>query len=200
MSRCSTSFSYVAVLVTVIVGVMLLTTLACSRPKPVVAPDPARSEMPRPQPTPGPTTEVREEPAISPAQTPEGAIRAGELPADVEAINRAGYLKHVFFATDSSDLSPEARELLAANAQWLKAHPTVRITIEGHADERNTDEYNLALGWRRANAVRSYLVSLGINAGRIDTISYGEERPFAPGSNEAAWAQNRRAHFVVTAR
>ncbi len=190
--------------VNVVVIVALVAAAAgCSRPKPVVAPEVGTPAQPPAQAAPAPqvpTTQVTSEPKMTPAQTPEDAIRSGELPADIEAINQAGYLEDVFFDTNVSDLSAAARDALAADAAWLKQHPTIRIRVEGHADERNTEEYNLALGWRRANAVKDYLVSLGVDADRISTISYGEERPFATGSSEAAWAQNRRAHLVVTGR
>ena len=89
---------------------------------------------------------------------------------------------------------------MAANAEWLKKWPTVKIQIEGHCDERGSNKYNMALGDKRANAARDYLVSLGIDASRVTTISYGEERPFVEGHDEAAWSQNRRGHFVVTAK
>ena len=98
----------------------------------------------------------------------------------------------------SSDLiDPEARAILDSQAQWLNAHPNTRITIEGHCDERGTREYNLALGDRRANAAKNYLAARGISPSRITTISYGKERPIALGSDEASWAQNRRAVTIV---
>lgn len=104
----------------------------------------------------------------------------------------------VFFAFDSSELRPDARDTLRRQAEWLEANAGVRLTIEGHCDERGTREYNLALGERRANAVRSYLVALGVDSGRLSTISYGKERPAVLGSNEDAWSQNRRAVSVVS--
>ncbi len=103
----------------------------------------------------------------------------------------------VFFDLDKSDLKPEPRRTLERQAAWLKQYGNVTVTLEGHADERGTREYNLALGERRANAARDYLVSLGIAAARIKTISYGKERPAVLGSNEAAYSQNRRAVTVV---
>ena len=123
-----------------------------------------------------------------------------ELPEDLAILNARGYLEDIFFATDRFDLSPEARGILAKNANWMVQYPTVVILVEGHCDDRNTREYNLALGERRANAVRDYLVSLGVPGDRIGTISYGEERPFALGQTEEAWALNRRSHFVITGR
>ena len=103
----------------------------------------------------------------------------------------------VFFTTDSSSLTPEAMATLDKQAAWLNQYQNYRIMIEGHADERGTREYNLALGERRANSAKNYLINQGIAANRITTISYGKERPVALGSNESAWAQNRRAVTVV---
>ena len=103
----------------------------------------------------------------------------------------------VFFAFDRSDISAEAREILTRQADWLRRYPNVTVTIEGHCDERGTREYNLALGERRAQAVKNVLVALGIPASRINTISYGKERPIVVGSNEEAWVQNRVAITTV---
>lgn len=161
-----------------------------------VAPAPATPPTKAVQPSPTP---IPEETVTRPTPVPSVAT-SEQLPADIKELNRRGYLKDVFFATDSYDLTPEARDILAADAAWLGKHPTIKILIGGHCDERNTREYNLALGQRRADAVRDYLVFLGVSASRIQTISYGEERPFALGHNEAAWRLNRRAHFVITAR
>ena len=103
----------------------------------------------------------------------------------------------VFFDFDSNDLRPESRATVEALAVWMNNYPATTLALEGHADERGTREYNLALGERRANSVRDYLVTLGIGANRLSTISYGKERPAVLGSNEEAWAQNRRGVFVV---
>lgn len=103
----------------------------------------------------------------------------------------------VYFDFDSSVLSPEARQTLEAQAEWLKKYADVRFSIEGHCDERGTREYNLALGERRAAAAKNYLVALGIDESRLDTISYGKERPYALGHDDAAWSQNRRAVSMV---
>ncbi len=105
----------------------------------------------------------------------------------------------VFFAFDSSTLSSEAQAALDTQVEWLKKHENVDVVIQGHCDDRGTREYNLALGERRANAVKQYLVAQGIAEDRISTISYGKERPAVLGNNEAAWAQNRRAITVVSA-
>ena len=104
----------------------------------------------------------------------------------------------VFFSFDRFDVEPDQKKVLDRQAAWLKKFSSVTVTVEGHADERGTREYNLALGERRANAVKEYLIYLGIDAKRIKTVSYGEERPVALGSDEAAWAQNRRAVTIVT--
>lgn len=103
----------------------------------------------------------------------------------------------VHFATDSYDIDGEAQSILSRQADWLRNNATVRVTLEGHCDERGTREYNLALGDRRANSAKTYLVNAGVSAGRISVISYGKERPVATGSDEASWAQNRRAVTVV---
>jgi len=103
----------------------------------------------------------------------------------------------VFFATDSSSISADQRPTLQRQAQWLAQYPQAQVTVEGHADERGTREYNLALGQRRANAARDVLVASGVSGSRISTISYGKDRPAALGSSEDAWAQNRRAVTVV---
>jgi len=105
----------------------------------------------------------------------------------------------VHFAYDKYDIQDEDRAILQRQAAWLGKYPQIRVTVEGHCDERGTREYNLALGARRANAVKEYLVSLGVSAGRLDTISYGKERPMCTASNEDCWAQNRRGVTTITA-
>lgn len=125
--------------------------------------------------------------------TPATAIKPG---SQEDLVVNVG--DRVFFDFDKFNLKADARKTLEKQAAWLKNNPSVRVTIEGHCDERGTREYNLALGERRANSAKDYLVSLGVNPGRLKTISYGKERPVAMGSNEAAWAQNRRSVTVVT--
>ncbi len=105
--------------------------------------------------------------------------------------------EEIYFGFDDSSLTKKARQILAAKADWLRSHPDVDVVIEGHCDERGTKEYNMALGQRRAQSVKNFLVNAGINSGRLDTISYGEERPVDPRSNEMAWAKNRRGHFRI---
>ena len=103
----------------------------------------------------------------------------------------------IFFDTDRFNIDTEDQITLQSQAQWLSRYPQARVTIEGHADERGTRDYNLALGERRANAAKNYLASLGVNPARVSTVSYGKERPQALGSNEQAWAQNRRAVTII---
>jgi peptidoglycan-associated lipoprotein len=103
----------------------------------------------------------------------------------------------IYFGTDGYDVDAEDQATLAKQAQWLAKFPNVAVTVEGHCDERGTREYNLALGERRANAAKNYLVQQGVSASRISVISYGKERPVATGSNEQAWARNRRAVTIV---
>jgi peptidoglycan-associated lipoprotein len=120
----------------------------------------------------------------------EGQRDAGY--ADEEA------LQDIFFDFDRSDIRDDARVVLQQNAEWMKSNSSTRVQIEGHCDERGTEGYNLSLGERRANAVKNYLISLGVGAERLYTISYGEELPLDPGHTEEAWGKNRRAHFLVT--
>ncbi len=131
--------------------------------------------------------------AAAPSAPAEAApLKAmGPAPGSQEDLE-ANVGDRVFFDFDKSNLKPEAQTVLQRQAAWLKSNPSVRVTIEGHCDERGTREYNLALGERRANAVKDYLTALGIDRSRVKTISYGKERPVAMGSNAAAWAQNRR--------
>ena len=130
----------------------------------------------------------KEEAPMAPAETP---TMMTETPMPFDPSD----LMDVFFDYDKSDLSADSRDRLANDAKLLKAASGVKIVVEGHCDERGTNEYNLGLGERRANSVKNYLVSLGISASRIRTISYGEEKAFSSGHNEGAWKQNRRAHF-----
>ena len=133
-------------------------------------------------------------PAAAPAaQAPAAAARRPGSREDF----LASVKDRVFFDYDKSDVRRDQAASLDAQAEWLKRYPNVTVTVEGHCDERGTREYNLALGERRAAAVKRYLVSKGIAANRVATISYGKERPVAVGSNEAAWSQNRRGVSVV---
>lgn len=172
---------------------------ACAKKEPPIArpaPPPAAGAGGATVPTPPLPPEPVSEPVPVPPLPEEDAIGSRSL----DDLNRDSPLQPAFFGYDASELTPEAQAALQANAALLRKYPTWQITIEGHCDERGTAEYNLALGERRAAAARDYLISLGIEASRLRVVSYGKEFPFAPGSNEAAWAQNRRAHFVITAR
>ena len=179
---------------------LALVTAACGGKKPpMVRPAP-------PPPAATPTTPVGRpptppEPLAEPTVVPPEPVREDTIASSsLDDLNRNSPLKPVFFELDSSDISPEGRTALNANAAVLKRYATWTVTIEGHCDERGTAEYNLALGERRAIAARAYLVSLGIPADRLRTVSYGKEFPFDPGHDEAAWSKNRRAHFVITAK
>ena len=126
------------------------------------------------------------------------------LTGDIQAVNRhiieTGLVGHVYFDFDKYDLRPDARNQLAKNAEFMKANPQFRFELQGHCDERGTNEYNLALGDRRASAALNYLSSLGVRVQTFRTISYGEEKPLCTVSNESCWWKNRRAHFVITGR
>jgi peptidoglycan-associated lipoprotein len=145
--------------------------------------------------TPAPPTPVRED-TVPPEPKIEDPLRV----SDIDKINQNSPFQPVFFALDSIEIDAAGQQALNNNAGILKKYPEWVITIEGHADERGTAEYNLALGTRRAAAARDYLVSIGIPADRLRTVSYGKEFPFDPLHSESAWSKNRRAHFVLTSR
>ena len=163
-----------------------------ARPMPPPMVDPATNVPPPP---PGPPQPVSE-PVPVPPMPAEDTIGSKSL----DDLNRDSPLRPLFFELDSSDVSTEGQQILQANAAVLKKYPTMQVTIEGHCDERGTAEYNLALGERRALSAKSYLVSLGIAADKVKTVSYGKEFPFDPGHDDSAWSKNRRAHFVITAK
>jgi peptidoglycan-associated lipoprotein len=182
---------------TVLPVILLVATVACHKKAAPIA---------RPMPPPAsPGTATRPpappEPVAEPAIVPPEPVREDAIgSASLDDLNRNSPLKPVFYALDSDELTPEAQKALDEDATVLKRYSTWTVTIEGHCDERGTAEYNLALGERRAVAARAYLVSLGISADRLRTVSYGKEFPFDPGHDEAAYSKNRRAHFVVTAK
>lgn len=130
------------------------------------------------------------------AVPPTGVVPPAGMPSPKEFVAVAA-LKDIHFEFDKYDIRPMDARTLEENARWLKANPGALLLIEGHADERGTNEYNLALGEKRAKATRDYLVNLGVEANRITIISYGEERPFCAESNEGCWSQNRRSHFLI---
>lgn len=159
----------------------LLAAAGCAKKRPDVLP-------PAPQGT-GQTD-------TGPAQ-PTGPVAGEIVPGSREDFMRSVTSDTVHFGTDLYDIDAEARAILDSQATWLAKFPNVRVSVEGHADERGTREYNLALGDRRANSAKNYLVTRGVDPARVSTISYGKERPTALGSDEASWAQNRRAVTVT---
>lgn len=164
---------------TILLATALVTTAACSKKRPEVLP-PAPGDAPA---------------ASSGGYT--GATDGTVTPGSSEDFKRSVTSDTVNFGLDQYDIDGTARGILDSQVTWLQRYPNVRVTIEGHADERGTREYNLALGDRRANAAKNYLVARGVSPARITTISYGKERPLALGSDEESWAQNRRAVTVV---
>jgi peptidoglycan-associated lipoprotein len=191
MKTSRSSAALAAFLVLVLAG-------ACAKKQPPVA----KPTPPPPSDTAGAGTGTAmppqpiEETTVPPEPVAEDTLAA----TDIDSINKNSPFQPVFFGFDSAEIDGTAQDALNTNAELLKKYPTWVITIEGHADERGTAEYNLALGERRALAARAYLVSLGVPADRLRTVSYGKEFPFDPGHNEAAWAKNRRAQFVVTSK
>ena len=183
-----------------LVLVLLLTVVVAGckgKAKPPVArpmPPPA-ADINNPPAPPEPPKPISE-PVIVPPMPADDAIGSKSL----DDLNRDSPLRPLLFELDSSDVSGPGLQVMQSNAEILKKYPTMQITIEGHCDERGTAEYNLALGERRALAAKNYLVSLGISADKIKTVSYGKEFPFEAGHDEAAWSKNRRAHFVITAK
>lgn len=130
----------------------------------------------------------------------ERSLVAQKTPGIEGEVFESSLLRMIHFDFDKYHIRPQDADILKQNAEVLKRFPNVKIQIEGHCDERGTEEYNLALGERRANSTKRYLISLGIASDRISTISYGEERPIDPAQNEEAWAKNRRAQFVVISK
>lgn len=142
---------------------------------------------------------VKEEAVMSEAEKAAAVqmIQDEARAREIEMQRMAFQSENIYFDFDSAELTPMAQDVLVRKAEWLRANPMASVIIEGHCDERGTAEYNLALGERRANAARDFVVDLGISDARVSTISYGEERPADMGSNEEAWAKNRRDVFVV---
>ena len=181
-----------AVLVTVTIS-------ACAKKQPPLArpmPPPPATSTGGPTGPPPPPQPVSEPIPVPPEPVAEDSIAGRSL----DDLNRDSPLKPMFFALDSAEVSAEGQRVLQENAAIMKKYPAWQVTIEGHCDERGTAEYNLALGERRAIAAKNYLVSLGVAADKVKTVSYGKEFPFDPGHDDSAWSQNRRAHFVITAK
>ena len=189
-------------MVWIVAPVLLTVLMGCPKKKPKTPPQDLNVETKTvPAPAPAPTQEVKPPP---PAPVVEDKREDPLLSQDLQVVNdelrRRGFSPDVYFDYDESNLSDDARSKLARNADLLKSQAQFMVTIEGHCDERGTNEYNLALGERRANAVRDYLGSLGVAGDRLRTISYGEERPVCTQHEESCWSQNRRAHMVITGR
>jgi peptidoglycan-associated lipoprotein len=183
-----------------VASVALMAAAACGKKTaPVVRPappPPVTNTNTAPTRPPAPPDPVREPPVVPPEPVRDDAISSASL----DDLNKNSPLKPVYFELDISDLSAANQKTLDEDAALLKRYTSWTVTVEGHCDERGTAEYNLALGERRAIAVRAYLVSLGISADRLRTVSYGKEFPFDPGHDESAFAKNRRAHFVITSK
>jgi peptidoglycan-associated lipoprotein len=164
--------------------------------KPAPPPPPPAEKPTTPPPPPPPT------PPPPPAPTPDRPLTEDEIfaKATPDDLTKSGVLKPVFFAYDSIVLTEEARGILQKNVEYLKRRPSTKVMVEGHADSRGTNEYNLALTERRAAAVKDYLVSLGVGADRVTTVAKGEEQPFCREETEACWQQNRVGFFVFTAK
>ncbi|HYI09532.1 MAG TPA: OmpA family protein [Thermoanaerobaculia bacterium] len=190
-------------ILTVLIALLVVLAPACkSRKKPVEPTTVPATTVPDVPPPPVQNTDTRVTPPADFVQeTP--AVREEVFPADIEELNRyvqtKGYLRDAFYNYDEATLDDAAQASLTASATWLKGREGAgyNLLIEGHCDERGTEQYNLALGDRRANSAKDYLVTLGVDADRIRTVSYGEERPFEEGHDEASWSQNRRSHLVL---
>jgi len=188
-------------------AVVLAAAAACGGPKDPVMPPPAAPppvDPPRPTttaPPSGATTAAARPDPVTPLPPVAPPVTSDPLAAmSLDDVNRSAALKPVFFALDGDQLDEAARLVLAENFQVLKKYANWVVTVEGHCDERGSAEYNLALGDRRAQSARSYLISLGVPAERLRIVSYGKEFPFDPGHDEGAWTKNRRAQFMVTAK
>ena len=183
------------VVITLVVTVL---AVGCGRnKKPVVAaPQPTPTLSPTETTPPAPPQRVEESVPVPQPRLSEDAIANRSL----DDLNRNSPLKPIFFPLDSAELDETGRAIATADADVLKKYNSWAITIEGHCDERGTPEYNLALGERRAGAVKAYLASLGVSADRMKTVSYGKEYPFDTGHSEEAWSKNRRGHLVITSK
>jgi peptidoglycan-associated lipoprotein len=187
-------------------AVLLLVILpACRTKKKTVTPAvvPTTTESAAPEIPPPPTLPSSDTVDTNRDFVKETPVTEEIMPTEMNALNdwarQKGYIRDAFFNYDEGTLDDTAQAALSGSAAWLKGKDgaTYNVLIEGHCDERGTEQYNLALGDRRANTAKEYLVTLGVDAGRIRTVSYGEERPFEEGHDDASWAQNRRAHIVL---
>lgn len=185
---------------------MLLLLLIAASCRPRVTTPPLTVSDPTSVPPPARTAEALPSTVVPNPQdefgtgTPDAPIVATDIAEAQRTARERGEILDAFFLFDAATLDADARGALDRTAAWLRAHPETSISIEGHCDERGTEQYNLALGDRRGAAAADYLATLGVARDRISTVSYGEERPFARGGTEEAWKQNRRAHIVLTGR
>ncbi len=184
-----------------VIGSIIFLSCACggNKPRPAATPQPPSAEA-----TPPPPDPRSPEPAerIVPPEDTLSRMEESEdiLSQSLEDINAQSPLEDTYFEYDSAVVTPQIRFQLESHAKWLLRYPSVTVLVEGHCDERGTVEYNLALGERRAAAVYNYLLSLGVPARSLKSISYGKEFPLDSAHNEAAWAGNRRCHFVITSK
>jgi peptidoglycan-associated lipoprotein len=189
-------------MVWIAVPVLLTFVYGCPKKKPATTPaadlDVETTTVAPPTPTPAEEVTEPETPTI--ADQTEDPLMGSDMQAINDELRRRGFSPDIYFDYDESSLTDESRDRLARNADLLKSQPQFLVTIEGHADSRGTNEYNLALGERRANAVRDYLTSLGVAGERLRTISYGEERGVCTEEADNCWSQNRRAHMIITGR
>ena len=177
--------------------VLAIGAASCAKAAPEAPPPPPPPAAAPPAPPAPPPPPPPAPPPEKPRALTEEEIFAGK---SLDQINAERPLGDVYFDLDQSTIRDDARSFLQKNAEWMKRWGSTRVTVEGHADERGSAEYNLALGERRASAVRDYLVSLGVPTDRISIVTKGKETPFCTESNESCWQQNRRGHFLVTAK
>ena len=189
---------------TVCVVVLGMFAMACPKKPKVVTPATVVDTAPPPvvPPPPAPPIETKVENSDFVQEKP---VQTETLPADIEELNRYaqshGYIQDAYFEYNEAGLSADAQSALTSSANWLKGDgKAYSLLVEGHCDERGTEQYNLALGDKRAHTAKEYLATLGVDGSRIRTVSYGEERPFDPGHDESAWSKNRRAHLVIVGK
>jgi len=189
-------------LLPVLIVASILAVVGCAkRPALSQASAPAPTGAPQSVAPPPQAAPVQEAPAAAPAPAPPPpAVEAAKPPAPPKDFADTANLKDIHFDLDKSNIRPDAARILEANAAWLRSNSNMLVLVEGHCDERGTNEYNLVLGERRARATMNYLVGQGIAQDRLSMVSYGEERPLCTEHNEACWAKSRRAHFRVKER
>jgi peptidoglycan-associated lipoprotein len=195
-----------AILMTLVVALLVLAPACRSTKKPKMVEQPTQTNTVVPE-----VADVRPTDTAERVEQPDDFVKTDTpreevFPADIEELNRfvqrKGYIRDAFYNYDEATLDDAAQSALGSSATWLKASEggSYNLLVEGHCDERGTEQYNLALGDKRANTVKEYLVTLGVDSSRIRTVSYGEERPFDPGHDDDAFAKNRRAHLVLVGK